>query len=204
MEIKQADYLISSASYTQCPTADRAEFAFIGRSNVGKSSLINMICNKQNMARTSATPGKTQLINHYDIESSNRKKWYIVDLPGYGYAKVSQSNRKQWEEMIEQYLRRRENLRCVFVLIDSRHTPQTIDLEFIEKLGKWQVPFAIIFTKADKNKPGATRRHVQQFVDRLLENWEESPPFFVSSAITREGRDLLLQFMEDLLAEPKS
>ena len=204
MEIKQAGYLISSASYTQCPTADRAEFAFIGRSNVGKSSLINMICNKQNMARTSATPGKTQLINHYDIESSNRKKWYIVDLPGYGYAKVSQSNRKQWEEMIEQYLRRRENLRCVFVLIDSRHTPQTIDLEFIEKLGKWQVPFAIIFTKADKNKPGATRRHVQQFVDRLLENWEESPPFFVSSAITREGRDLLLQFMEDLLAEPKS
>jgi GTP-binding protein len=106
--------------------------------------------------------------------------------------------------MIEQYLRRRENLRCVFVLIDSRHSPQTIDLEFIEKLGKWQVPFAIIFTKADKNKPGATRRHVQQFVDRLLENWEESPPFFVSSAITREGRDLLLQFMEDLLAEPKS
>jgi GTP-binding protein len=204
MEIKQADYLISSASYTQCPTADRAEFAFIGRSNVGKSSLINMICNKQNMARISATPGKTQLINHYDIESSNRKKWYIVDLPGYGYAKVSQSNRKQWEEMIEQYLRRRENLRCVFVLIDSRHSPQTIDLEFIEKLGKWQVPFAIIFTKADKNKPGATRRHVQQFVDRLLENWEESPPFFVSSAITREGRDLLLQFMEDLLAEPKS
>lgn len=204
MEIKQAGYLISSASYTQCPTADRAEFAFIGRSNVGKSSLINMICNKQNMARTSATPGKTQLINHYDIESSNRKKWYIVDLPGYGYAKVSQSNRKQWEEMIEQYLRRRENLRCVFVLIDSRHSPQTIDLEFIEKLGKWQVPFAIIFTKADKNKPGATRRHVQQFVDRLLENWEESPPFFVSSAITREGRDLLLQFMEDLLAEPKS
>ncbi|MFN4314455.1 MAG: ribosome biogenesis GTP-binding protein YihA/YsxC [Chitinophagaceae bacterium] len=204
MEIKQAGYLISSASYTQCPAPDRAEFAFIGRSNVGKSSLINMICNKQNMARTSATPGKTQLINHYDIESSNRKKWYIVDLPGYGYAKVSQSNRKQWEEMIEQYLRRRENLRCVFVLIDSRHTPQTIDLEFIEKLGKWQVPIAIIFTKADKNKPGATRRHVQQFIDRLHENWEESPPFFVSSAITREGRELLLQFMEDLLAESKS
>lgn len=198
MEIKEAAYLISSATYQQCPAPDRPEFAFIGRSNVGKSSLINMICNKQNMARTSATPGKTQLINHYEIQSDDRKKWYIVDLPGYGYAKVSQSNRRKWEEMIQQYLRHRENLRCVMVLIDSRHTPQTNDLEFIQNLGKWNVPFAIIFTKADKNKPGATRRNVELFVNKLLENWEESPPFFVTSATTREGRDLVLRFLDEL------
>lgn len=198
MEIKEAAYLISSATYQQCPAPDRPEFAFIGRSNVGKSSLINMICNKQNMARTSATPGKTQLINHYEIQSDDRKKWYIVDLPGYGYAKVSQSNRRKWEEMIQQYLRHRENLRCVMVLIDSRHTPQTNDLEFIQNLGKWNVPFAIIFTKADKNKPGATRRNVELFINKLLENWEESPPFFVTSATTREGRDLVLRFLDEL------
>lgn len=198
MEIKEAAYVISSATYQQCPAPDRPEFAFIGRSNVGKSSLINMICNKQNMARTSATPGKTQLINHYEILSDDRKKWYIVDLPGYGYAKVSQSNRRKWEEMIQQYLRHRENLRCVMVLVDSRHTPQTNDLEFIQNLGKWNVPFAIIFTKADKNKPGATRRNVELFINKLLENWEESPPFFVTSASTREGRDLVLRFLDEL------
>ena len=198
MEIKEAAYLISSATYQQCPAPDRPEFAFIGRSNVGKSSLINMICNKQNMARTSATPGKTQLINHYEILSDDRKKWYIVDLPGYGYAKVSQSNRRKWEEMIQHYLRHRENLRCVMVLIDSRHTPQINDLEFIQNLGKWNVPFAIIFTKADKNKPGATRRNVELFINKLLENWEESPPFFVTSANTREGRDLVLRFLDEL------
>lgn len=201
MEITQASYIISSANYEQCPVADRPEFAFIGRSNVGKSSLINMLCNKKNLAKTSATPGKTQLINHFDILSSDKKKWYLVDLPGYGYAKISQRDRNRWEEMIHHYLRKRENLRCVFVLIDSRHEPQAIDLEFIRNLGKWSVPFALIFTKADKNKPGATRRHVQQFIDRLLEEWEETPPFFVTSAETREGRELVLGFLEEMLGK---
>ncbi len=201
MEITQASYIISSANYEQCPVADRPEFAFIGRSNVGKSSLINMLCNKKNLAKTSATPGKTQLINHFDILSSDKKKWYLVDLPGYGYAKISQRDRNRWEEMIHHYLRKRENLRCVFVLIDSRHEPQAIDLEFIRNLGKWSVPFALIFTKADKNKPGATRRQVQQFIDRLLEEWEETPPFFVTSAETREGRELVLGFLEEMLGK---
>lgn len=201
MEITQASYIISSANYEQCPVADRPEFAFIGRSNVGKSSLINMLCNKKNLAKTSATPGKTQLINHFDILSSDKKKWYLVDLPGYGYAKISQRDRNRWEEMIHHYLRKRENLRCVFVLIDSRHEPQAIDLEFIRNLGKWSVPFALIFTKADKNKPGATRRQVQQFIDKLLEEWEETPPFFVTSAETREGRELVLGFLEEMLGK---
>lgn len=199
MEIIQANYLISSANYEQCPAGDRPEFAFIGRSNVGKSSLINMLCNKKNLAKTSATPGKTQLINHFDILSNDKKKWYLVDLPGYGYAKISQRDRNRWEEMIHHYLRKRENLKCVFVLIDSRHEPQAIDLEFIRNLGKWSVPFALIFTKSDKNKPGATRRHVQQFIDKLLEEWEESPPFFVTSAETKEGRGLVLGFLEEML-----
>src|SRR5690606_10950021 len=133
------------------------------------------------------------------ILSNDKKKWYLVDLPGYGYAKISQRDRNRWEEMIHHYLRKRENLRCVFVLIDSRHEPQAIDLEFIRNLGKWSVPFALIFTKADKNKPGATRRHVQQFIDKLLEEWEESPPFFVTSAETKEGRELVLGFLEEML-----
>ncbi|MCR6719139.1 MAG: ribosome biogenesis GTP-binding protein YihA/YsxC [Chitinophagaceae bacterium] len=177
MEIKDASYLISSANYLQCPAPDRPEYAFIGRSNVGKSSLINMLCNKKGLAKTSASPGKTQLINHFSIVSNDKKKWYLVDLPGYGYAKVSQSSRRRWEEMIHHYLRKRENLKCVFVLIDSRHTPQNIDLDFINTLGKWEVPFSIIFTKADKNKPGATRRNVESFIAELLKTWEETPPF---------------------------
>ena len=157
-----------------------------------------MLCNKKGLAKISATPGKTQLINHFSIVSNDKKKWYLVDLPGYGYAKVSQSNRRKWEEMIHHYLRKRENLKCVFVLIDSRHTPQAIDLEFINTWGKWEVPFSIIFTKSDKNKPGATRRHVESFIRELLKTWEEAPPFFVTSAITKEGRELVLDYLKDL------
>lgn len=198
MEIKDASYLISSANHLQCPAPDRPEYAFIGRSNVGKSSLINMLCNKKGLAKTSASPGKTQLINHFSIVSNDKKKWYLVDLPGYGYAKVSQSSRRRWEEMIHHYLRKRENLKCVFVLIDSRHTPQSIDLDFINTLGKWEVPFSVIFTKADKNKPGATRRHVESFIGELLKTWEETPPFFVTSAISKEGRENILQYLDEM------
>src|SRR5882757_963350 len=146
MQINTAEYVISSPDYTKCPATDRPEYAFIGRSNVGKSSLINMLTNNQKLAKTSGTPGKTQLINHFIIN----KSWYIVDLPGYGFAKVSQRDRRRWEQMIENYLRKRENLVNIFVLIDSRHGPQKIDLDFVNQLGEWQIPFALIFTKADK------------------------------------------------------
>lgn len=198
MEIKDARYLISNADYLQCPPPDRREYAFIGRSNVGKSSLINMLTNKKALAKTSAAPGKTQLINHFEIVSDDKKKWYLVDLPGYGYAKVSQSSRRRWEQMIENYIRKRENLANLFVLIDSRHEPQKIDLSFINDLGKWEIPFSIVFTKADKNKPGATHRNVAAFVNRLRETWEDTPPFFVTSAVSKEGRDLLLDYISDL------
>lgn len=198
MEIKDARYLISNAEYDKCPAPDRAEYAFIGRSNVGKSSLINMITNKRGLAKTSSAPGKTQLINHFEIQSKDKKIWYLVDLPGYGYAKVSQSSRRRWEQMIENYIRKRENLVSLFVLVDSRHEPQKIDIEFINDLGKWEIPFAVVFTKADKNKPGATKRNVQAFMNALSETWEEVPPFFVTSAETREGQDLLLGYIAEL------
>jgi GTP-binding protein len=207
MEIISAQYLISNPSYDQCPKADRPEYAFIGRSNVGKSSLINMLCNNKTLAKTSAAPGKTQLINHFEIVSNNPSqrsgegkavRWYIVDLPGYGYAKISQSSRRRWEQMIENYIRKRENLVCLFVLIDSRHEPQQSDLDFISQLGKWEIPFVLLFTKADKNKPGATKRRVEMFLSALSENWEEPPPYFVTSAISKEGRGILLDYIATL------
>lgn len=200
MDIISATYIISSPGWKQCPPADKKEYAFIGRSNVGKSSLINMLTNKKGLAKISATPGKTQLINHFEVVSSDKKKWYLVDLPGYGYAKVSQKSRNNWDNMIESYIRKRENLVCLFVLIDSRHEPQKIDIEFINQLGEWQVPFVLVFTKADKNKPGATKRNVAAFVAALADNWEEYPPYFVTSALTREGRDLLLNYIKDFNA----
>jgi GTP-binding protein len=203
MQIKDAKYLISSPDYTQCPAPDRPEFAFIGRSNVGKSSLINMLCNKKNLAKISSSPGKTQLINHFEIVSGDKTKWYLVDLPGYGYAKISQSSRRRWEQMIEGYIRKRENLACLFVLIDSRHEPQKIDIEFINQLGKWELPFALAFTKSDKNKPGATRRNVNSFLSLLQETWEEPPPFFVTSALTNEGQALILDYIHDLIQHYK-
>jgi GTP-binding protein len=198
MEIKDAEYLISNADYKQCPPPDRAEYAFIGRSNVGKSSLINMLCNKKALAKTSSAPGKTQLINHFDVVSNDKKKWYIVDLPGYGYAKVSQSSRRRWQQMIEGYIRKRENLVCMFVLIDSRHEPQKVDYDFLNDLGKWETPFAIVFTKSDKNKSGATARNVKAFLDGMKEYWEELPPHFVTSALSKEGREPLLNYIGSL------
>ncbi|MER3497324.1 MAG: YihA family ribosome biogenesis GTP-binding protein [Chitinophagaceae bacterium] len=200
MRIIEAKYVTSSPSVEKCPKADNPEYAFIGRSNVGKSSLINVLAGQNHLAKTSATPGKTQLINHFTIVSVSGKQkkqnWWLVDLPGYGYAKISQKQRKTWEKMIEDYLRKRPTLVNVFVLIDSRHEPQANDLEFINNLGQWQIPFVIVFTKADKNKPGATKRNVDLFIGKMKESWEEIPPYFVSSAITRQGYEDILNFIE--------
>ena len=193
MTIKQAVYIISSPSVETCPKPEKPEYAFIGRSNVGKSSLINMLCNKEGLAKTSSTPGKTKIINHFLINNA----WYIVDLPGYGYAKISQSQRRQWEQMIENYLRKRENLVNVFILIDSRHTPQANDLEFVHKLGKWEVPFTLVFTKADKEKPAVVERHVKAFLDKLRETWQFLPRNFVTSITKKQGRDEILNFIND-------
>ena len=197
MKIVKATYLISSPSFDQCPALKAPEYAFIGRSNVGKSSIINAICLQKNLAKTSGTPGKTQLINHFEIVSNSvakgkQDKWYIVDLPGYGFAKVSQSSRRRWEQMIENYLRKRENLNRVFVLIDSRHAPQKIDLEFVEQLFKWEIPFTLIFTKSDKEKPGVVARNVKSFFEKLNEILPFLPQGFVTSAEKKTGVDEVL------------
>lgn len=194
MDITSAEYVISSPDYTKCPAPDKAEYAFIGRSNVGKSSVINMLCNNQKLAKTSGTPGKTQLINHFIIN----KSWYLVDLPGYGFAKVSQRDRRRWEQMIENYLRKRENLVNVFVLIDGRHAPQKIDLDFVNQLGEWQIPFALIFTKADKETQRVVAANVKAFLDAMRTVWEFLPPHFVTSAVKRLGRDKLLAYIGEM------
>ena len=201
MKIAKAIYLISSPSFDQCPTIKAPEYAFIGRSNVGKSSIINAICGQKNLAKTSATPGKTQLINHFEIESNSaskakRDKWYIVDLPGYGFAKVAQSSRRRWEQMIENYLRKRENLNQVFVLIDSRHSPQKIDLAFVEQLYKWEIPYTIIFTKSDKEKATVVSKNVKIFFDTLLKNFQFLPQGIVTSAEKKIGIDEVLDCIE--------
>ena len=193
MEIRSCTYVVSSPDYTKCPAPDRPEYAFIGRSNVGKSSLINMLCNNDKLAKTSGTPGKTQLINHFSINN----EWYIVDLPGYGFAKVSQSQRKKWEKMIEDYLRKRENLATVFVLIDSRHSPQKIDLEFVNKLGEWEVPFCLVFTKADKESQRVVAANVKAFLEKMRQTWQFLPRHFVTSAIKKMGRDKILSLIEE-------
>ena len=205
MEIISAEYIISNPTYDKCPKPDKPEYAFIGRSNVGKSSLINMLCNKTHLAKTSSTPGKTQLINHFNVVSTEGKnsknfKWYLVDLPGYGYATVSKKIKKSWGRMIEDYLRKRENLSNVFILIDSRHEPQPIDIEFVNQLGEWRLPFAIVFTKSDKNKPGRTERHVKLFSDKLSQSWAELPPLFITSAIDRSGREEMLEYIKKINA----
>jgi len=198
MEITNASYLISSPSVDKCPKPDKPEYAFIGRSNVGKSSVINMLTNKKELAKVSSSPGKTQLINHFDVESSDKKEWYLVDLPGYGYAKRSQSQRKSWQKMIEEYIKKRENLVNLFVLVDSRHSPQNIDLQFINQLGNWQIPFALIFTKADKSTQKETANNVNLFLKELSATWEELPPHFVTSAIKRTGAKKILDFIAGL------
>ena len=208
MIIKKAAYVISSPSIELCPKPDRPEYAFIGRSNVGKSSLINMLCNNHKLAKISVSPGKTQNINHFEIETNAREKgpvtkWYLVDLPGYGYAKIAQTTRKSWTTMIEDYLRKRQTLVNVFILIDSRHEPQKIDLEFVNEVGSWQVPFTLVFTKADKEKPGAVQRHVKQFFDEMLKTWQFLPQSFITSANTKQGRDEILKFIEERNKEVK-
>lgn len=209
MQIKSAKYLISSALVSQCPKPDRPEYAFIGRSNVGKSSLINMLTGQKSLAKTSSTPGKTQLINHFEIESSSsergpKDKWYVVDLPGYGYAKRSQTERKKWEEMLNGYLRKRENLVQVFVLIDSRHPPQKNDIEFVSQLDHWEVNFSLIFTKSDKEKPAVVERNVKAFLDKLRETWQFLPRHFVTSAEKKTGKEDVLQFIETANKEIQS
>lgn len=194
---------MSSPSVEQCPKPDKPEYAFIGRSNVGKSSLINMICNIQKLAKISSSPGKTQLINHFVIQSIEEKThkvndWYLVDLPGYGYAKVGLGKRKQWVKMIENYIRKRESLLNLFVLIDSRHKPQNIDISFINQLGAWNIPFAIVFTKADKSTQKEVSATVKAFLAALGEHWVELPPHFVSSAVKYTGRKQILTFIEQL------
>ncbi len=198
MEIIHAAYLISSPSVEQCPKPDRPEYAFIGRSNVGKSSVINMLTDKKELAKVSSSPGKTQLINHFDVVSGNQKKWWLVDLPGYGYAKRSMSQRKTWQKMIENYIRKRPNLVNLFVLIDSRHGPQELDLQFINQLGEWRVPFALIFTKSDKVTQREVAKNVHDVLNELLKTWESVPPHFVTSAEKRTGARQLRQFIGDL------
>ena len=192
MEIISSQYIISSPSLEGCPAPTLPEYAFIGRSNVGKSSLINMLCNSAKLAKTSSAPGKTKLINHFVITGSDRKQWYLVDLPGYGFAKVSQGERKRWEKMIEDYLRKRPNLVLVFILIDSRHSPQKNDLDFVNKLGEWEIPFAIVFTKTDKVTQRVAAKNQADFMQELKKTWEALPLHFVTSALKKTGRPKLL------------
>ena len=205
MPIKSATYLISSPEFSKCPSADKPEFAFIGRSNVGKSSLINMLCNNDKLAKTSASPGKTQLINHFEVLSSfeddSLAKWYLVDLPGYGFAKVSISSRRRWEQMIENYLRKRENLSLVFVLIDARHSPQKVDIAFLENIKKWSVPVALVFTKSDKENQSTVSKNVKAFLAEMRKTWQFLPRHFVTSAIKKTGKNNVLQYIEELITE---
>ena len=224
MEIKNATYIKSSALISQCPEHHCPEYAFIGRSNVGKSSLINMLTGNKKLAKTSATPGKTLLINHFEIRSSASKAsaistsaskasassvsgsspvgknglWYLVDLPGYGFAKRSKTERTKLENMISGYILQRENLTNLFVLIDSRHDPQQIDIEFMNWLGESSIPFSIVFTKADKLSRQALQKNIDAYLARLAEEWNPLPPHFITSSETRQGRDELLSYIEEI------
>ncbi|MBQ2303892.1 MAG: ribosome biogenesis GTP-binding protein YihA/YsxC [Bacteroidales bacterium] len=195
MIVSSAEFVKSSQELNQCPQPDMPEFAFIGRSNVGKSSLINMLVEKKDLAKTSSQPGKTQLINHFIIN----KEWYLVDLPGYGYAKTSMENRKKWRKMIEDYLLKRVNLLTVFVLVDSRLEPQKIDLEFINFLGENQVPITLIFTKTDKQSAKKTEESLERFKESLSEYWEELPEIILTSSEKRVGRDEVLETIENII-----
>ncbi len=199
----EARFMKSSRTLEQCPAPSLPEYAFLGRSNVGKSSLLNMLVGRKDLAKTSGKPGKTRLMNHFSISEagSDDPLWYMADLPGYGYAKVSKKMRNEFKEIIYPYLRRRENLVCAFVLVDVRHTPQSLDLEFMEYLALKEVPFAMVFTKADKLKPGALSENVKAYQAKMLEEWEELPLQFVTSAQTGLGRDELLGYIDGLNAE---
>jgi len=194
MEIKEAQFIVSNTDVAKCPAADRPEYAFIGRSNVGKSSLINMLTNKRSLAKTSGRPGKTQLINHFLIN----KEWYLVDLPGYGYAKVPKAERLKWEKFLKKYILKRENLYCLFVLIDARHEAQQVDLDFMEWLGISGIPFSIIFTKSDKLKPEELDANLEAYEEKMFETWETMPGYFASSAETGFGKDEILNFIEEV------
>lgn len=192
---ENASFVISNTDHNLCPKPDKPEFAFIGRSNVGKSSLINMLTQKKNLAKTSGRPGKTQLINHFIVDD----QWYLVDLPGYGYAKTSKSNRVAWSIMIEKYLLERENLQMVFVLIDSRLEPQKIDIEFVTWLGEAGIPLGLVFTKADKQSINKSQKSIAHFRRVMKETWEELPVMFVSSAESGLGRTEIAEYIHGVL-----
>lgn len=194
MVITSAEFVISNSRVNKCPTTGLPEYAFIGRSNVGKSSLINMLTGRKGLAMTSQKPGKTQLINHFLIN----KDWYLVDLPGYGYARLSRDGRDGLRKMIEDYILERTELVCLFVLLDSRLEPQRIDLEFIEWLGEEGIPFALVFTKADKLSKGKLAANIAAYKERLLQQWEELPPLFITSSEVRMGRDELLSYIDGI------
>ncbi len=193
MKIKSAEFVVSNSEVAKCPNTMIPEYAFIGRSNVGKSSLINMLTNRKSLAKTSGRPGKTQLINHFLIN----KNWHLVDLPGYGYARVSKKDKKYFQKFITDYFEKRRQLISAFVLVDSRHEPQPIDTDFMEYLGARQIPFSIIFTKTDKLKPNALERNIAQYKEALLDtSWEEFPNYFVSSATHKTGQEDILDYID--------
>jgi GTP-binding protein len=198
MEITQADFVSSHADVKKCPPPDMPEFAFIGRSNVGKSSLINMLTNKKKLAKTSGKPGKTQTINHFIVNNA----WYLVDLPGYGYASVSRDKRYEFGKMIEQYILNRDNLQCLFILIDARLEPQKIDLDFIQWSGSKEIPICLLFTKSDKLTKNQLNKNFSTYQAALLQSWDELPPRIVTSATERKGRAEILTFIGNALAQP--
>ena len=199
MKIKSAEFVISNQDVAKCPNNNIPEYAFIGRSNVGKSSLINMLTDRKSLAKTSGRPGKTQLINHFIIN----KNWYLVDLPGYGYARVSKSSKKTFQKFITAYFNKRKQLASAFVLVDIRHEPQPLDLNFMGWLGEHQIPFSIVFTKADKLKPKAIENHIENYKNTLLETWKEMPNYFITSASKSIGKDELLNYIATINAEIK-
>ena len=194
MEIKKSEFVISAPTVSKCPKDDKPEYAFIGRSNVGKSSLINMLCNHKGLAKTSATPGKTLLINHFIINN----EWYLVDLPGYGFAKRSKTVQQKLEQMIASYILQRKQLINVFVLIDIRHEQQKIDREFIDWLGESNVPFTIVFTKADKLGPGKAKKNAKKWLEQLKDRWETLPPYYITSSEKKLGREELLAYIDEI------
>ncbi|WP_300434081.1 ribosome biogenesis GTP-binding protein YihA/YsxC [Christiangramia sp.] len=200
MKIKTAEFVVSNSKVDQCPNSTLPEYAFIGRSNVGKSSLINMLTGRKALAKTSAKPGKTQLINHFLINQN----WHLVDLPGYGYAQVSKSTKKVFQKFITAYFEKRKQMVCAFVLIDSRHKPQPIDMEFMQWLGEHNIPFCIIFTKADKLKPKVLDKNIENYKNEMLESWVQMPEYFITSASAGMGKDEVLDYIENINEQLKA